>query len=100
MTEINHLIIDTEGTKEEAVENLKEALEMEIKLGGGNVTKGEEGGDGNLRSQGDLEFLTQDKEPSGTTPIDARNRFNELIHLEMLWTVRHRCPAGARFAFN
>ena len=55
MIEINHLIIDTEGTKEEAVENLKEALDMEIKLGGGNVTKGEEGGDGNLRSQGDLE---------------------------------------------
>ena len=60
----------------------------------------EEVGEGYLRAMGAIELLTQDEEPSGTTPIDARNRFNELIHLEMLWTVRHRCPAGARFAFN
>ena len=32
--------------------------------------------------------------------IDARNRFNELSLLAMMWTVRHRCPAGARFTFN
>ena len=47
-----------------------------------------------------LEFLTQDAEPSGTTLVDARNGFNELRRLEMLWTVRHRWPAGARFTFN
>ena len=32
--------------------------------------------------------------------VDARNGFNELSRLAMLWTVRHRWPAGARFAFN
>ena len=31
---------------------------------------------------------------------DARNGFNELIQLAMLWTVWHRWPVGARFAFN
>ena len=62
--------------------------------------EGEEGGDGNQRALGDLEVLTQDAEPSGTTLVDARNGFNELSHLAMLWTVRHLWPAGARFAFN
>ena len=47
-----------------------------------------------------LEFFTQESEPSGTKLVDARNGFNELSCLEILWTVRHRCPAGARFAFN
>ena len=36
----------------------------------------------------------------GTMLVDAHNGFNELSRLEMLWTVRHRWPAGARFAFN
>ena len=43
---------------------------------------------------------TQESEPSGTTLIDAYNEYNELNRLAMLWTMRHRCPAGARFAFN
>ena len=34
------------------------------------------------------------------TLIDARNEFNKLIRLAMLWTVRHRWRAGVRFAFN
>ena len=34
------------------------------------------------------------------TLVDARNGFNELSRLAMLWTVRHRWPAGARFAFT
>ena len=55
---------------------------------------------GTLRSLGALEFLTQDAEPIGVTLVDARNGFNELSRLAMLCTVRHRCPAGARFAFN
>ena len=62
--------------------------------------EGEEEGDGTLRALGSLEFLTQDAEPSGTMLVDARNGFNKLGRLEMLWTVRHRWPAGARFAFN
>ena len=38
--------------------------------------------------------------PGGTTLVDARNGFNELSRLAMLWTVRHRWPAGARFVLN
>ena len=61
---------------------------MEVKEDGGR--KGEEGGYGTPRALGDLEFLTQYAEPSGTTPVDARNEFNEPSRLAMLWTVRHR----------
>ena len=39
-------------------------------------------------------LLTQDSDPGGPTLIDACNGLNELIRLEMLWLVRHRCPAG------
>ena len=45
-------------------------------------------------------LLTQDAEPGGKTIVDSCNGFNELIRLEMLWTVRHRWPEGTRFAFN
>ena len=40
-------------------------------------------------NQGDL--------PGGTTLVDARNWFNELIHLSMIWRVLYRLLAGARF---
>ena len=62
--------------------------------------EGNEGGDGTIRALGYLEFLTQEVEPSRTTLVGARNGFNELIRLAMLWTVWHRWPVGARFAFN
>lgn len=32
--------------------------------------------------------------------IDARNAFNEISRLTMLWNVRHEWPSGARFVFN
>ena len=32
--------------------------------------------------------------------VDAANGFNNLSRYGMLWTVRHRCPKLARFAFN
>ena len=32
--------------------------------------------------------------------VDARNGFNKLSRLAMLWTVQHRWPVGVRFAFN
>jgi len=35
-----------------------------------------------------------------TLMVDAKNGFNELGCKAMLWTVRHRWAAGARFAFN
>ena len=44
--------------------------------------------------------MTQEADTSGTTLVDARNGFNELIRLAMLCTVRHHFPAGAGFAFN
>ena len=47
-----------------------------------------------------LEFLTQEAESRGTTLVDARNGFNEMSRLEMLWTVQNHWPEGARFAFN
>ena len=59
-----------------------------------------EGGEGIPRALGDLEFLTQDADLGGTTLVYAHNRFNKLSRLEMMWTVRHRWPAAARFAFN
>jgi hypothetical protein len=39
-------------------------------------------------------------DPSGTLLIDAMNGFKELGRRAMLWTVRHKWAAGARFAFN
>ena len=62
--------------------------------------EGDEGDEGTLRSLGALEFLTQEAESSETTHIDACNGFNDMSRLEMMCTVRHRWPAGARFAFN
>ena len=76
------------------MDNLETALEMEEE-------EEEEGeGEGNLMSLEATWLLTQEADPSGTTLVDACNGFNELSHLVMLWTVRHCCLAGARFAFN
>ena len=60
----------------------------------------EEGGVGNLRALGALEFLTHDTDPSGKTLVDAYNGFNRLSRLAMLWTVRHHWLEGARFLSN
>ena len=45
-------------------------------------------------------LLNQDAETGITTLVDTRNGFNELIRLEMIWTVLHRRPTWARFTFN
>ena len=95
-TALNNITVETAGTQEEAAEQLEAVLEMEVEKTG----KGEEEGEGNQRALEALEFLTQDTEPRGTTLIDARNGFNDLSRLAMLWNVRHRWPAGERFAFN
>ena len=63
-------------------------------------SEGEEGGGGTQRALEALVFLTQEADTRGTTLVDARNGFNELSRLAMLWTVRHRWPAGARFGRN
>ena len=49
---------------------------------------------------GSTVFLMQEADTSGTILIGARNGFNNMSRLEMLCTVRHRCPMGVRFAFN
>ena len=92
---LHNLNIETAGTQEEAEEGLEAALEtQEMEIEGDGRSKGEEGGGGTQRALEALEFLTQNAEPSGTTLVDARNGFNELSRLAMLWTVRHRWPAG------
>ena len=73
---------------------------MEIEVEDDRASKGNEGSNGTQRTLGELEFLTQDVEPSGTTLVDACNGFNELSRLAMMWTVRHRLLVGVRFAFN
>ena len=93
---LNNLKIETAGMEEEAEEQLDVVLEMEVEETG----EVEEEGDGTLRALGAIEFLTQDADLSRTTLVDASNGFNKLSSLAMLWTVRHRWPAGARFAFN
>ena len=95
---INNLTIETAGTEEEAAEGLAAALEMEMEEDRVREV-GDEGG-GAQTALGALEFLTQEAEPSSATLIDSRNGFNELSRLEMLWTVRHLWPVGARFTFN
>ena len=85
-------MVDTSGTEEDVDNNLETALDMEV--------DGEGEGDGTLRELEATEFMNQDSETSSKTLVDDCNRFNKLIHLAMLWTVWHRWPAGARFAFN
>ena len=45
-------------------------------------------------------ILTRDEEPGVTTLVDARNGFNKMSLLRMIWTVHHRFPEGSRFTFN
>ena len=95
---LDNLTIETGGTEEEEAEGLEAALGMEVEED--RDSEGEGGGYGTQRSLGDLDFLTQNADPSGTTLVDARNGFNDLSRLTMLWTGWHRLPAGVRFAFN
>ena len=78
---------------EEASEGLAGALNMEMEVFSGDVVEGEEGGDGTQGALGALYYA----DPSGTTLVDACNGFNELSRLAIMWTVRHRWPAGARY---
>ena len=82
---LNNLNIETGETEEEAAEGLAVALEMEVEEVG--ASEGKKEGGGTQRSLGALEFLSQEADPSGTTLVDARNGFNEMSRLAMLWTV-------------
>ena len=81
MAGINNLSIETAGTEEEAAEGLAAALELEVENDRGS--EGEEEGGGTQRALGALKFLTQEAETIGTTLVDARNGFKELIRLAM-----------------
>ena len=94
------LRVETDGTEEEAVEGLEAALKMEVEEEGEGEGEGEEGGEGTQSALGSLEFLIEYADPIRTTLVDARNRFNKTSRLEMLWTVQHHWPPGARFALN
>ena len=59
-----------------------------------------EGVGGGLLALEVTSLLTQDTDPYRTTIIDACNFFNEVSRLAMLWTVHHRWPSGAMFAFD
>ena len=85
---LNNLNIDTAITEEEAAEQLMVSLVMEVEED--RRGEGEEEGRGTQMALGALEFLTQEDAPSGTTLVDARNGFNKLSRLEVMWTVRHR----------
>ena len=99
---LNNLTIEMMGTEDKAAEDLEAALGMEVNGYGEDegVGEGEEEVAGTLWALGALEFLTQDSKPSEKTLVDARNGFNKLILLVMLWTVCHFWPAVARFTFN
>ena len=88
--QLNNLTIETAGTEEEAVESLGAALSMEMEVNGEGEVEGEEGVEGTQRSMGALESLIQEAEPSRTMLVDARNGFNKLRRLAMLWIVQHR----------
>ena len=79
-------------------EQLTASLAMEEEYDRG--CKGEEDLGGTQRALGALELLTHEDDSNRTTLVDDRNGFNKLSRLAMLWTVWHRWPAGARFAFN
>ena len=97
---LNNLRIKTTGAEEEATELFTEVMEMEVEEIREDLVEVEEEGVGTQRSLSSLEFLTQDAEPSRTKLVDARNGFNKLSCLVILWTMWHRWTAGARFAFN
>ena len=40
------------------------------------------------------------EETKGFIFIDAKNGFNELSRLAIIWMVSHRCPPSAIFALN
>ena len=90
------MMVETEETDKEVADILEVSLGMVVDGEG----EGEGVGTGTLRALGSIDFLTQDANPSGTTLVDARNGFNKMSRLEMLWTVCHCWLAGARSVFN
>lgn len=64
----------------------------------GGLEAGIEGGIHAMRRQ--WEAVQDESEPWAALLVDAKNAFNEVHRTSLMWHVRHRWPAGARFAFN
>jgi hypothetical protein len=56
--------------------------------------------EGAIHAIKELWAMHEQEEEWGFLLVDARNAFNEACRIAMLWTVRHKWPAGARFTFN
>ena len=68
---------------------------------GGNIGDeigGKQGGRGKIRR--DPDDTVRHRVLDAGSGAGRDNVFNNLSRLSMLWTVLHRCPTGARFAFN
>ena len=65
--------------------NMDTELYMEVEGEGEEEKEGE----GTLMALGSTRFLMQEEDPIRTTLIDARNRFNNMSCLAMIWTVQH-----------
>ena len=55
---------------------------------------------GGIGGNSSVEARVVDDDPEVMLLVDARNGFNELNRVAAMWTIRHRWPEGARFAFN
>eukprot|EP00957_Ditylum_brightwellii_P103516 7887003-Ditylum_brightwellii.AAC.1 len=100
-----------EGGVEEEEESCtaEEGTAKDSPLGKSMLTLDEHGPGDPMEDKGDQEAAEQEAEaaegatlilgdrPSGTMLVDARNGFNKLSCMAMLWTVQHRWPKGARF---
>ena len=80
------LRVNTGATEEEVAQIENTEMRMEV--------EGEVERKGTLMTPEDIWFLTQEAEPISSTLVGARNGFNDLRHLEILWTVQHLWPAG------
>jgi hypothetical protein len=60
----------------------------------------EAGIEGGIQAMHLLRDQHASEEEWGFLLVDARNAFNEGNRTVMLWTVHHKWPSGARFAFN
>jgi hypothetical protein len=60
----------------------------------------ESGIEGAIHAMNQQWELHKAEEEWGFLLIDAKNAFNELNRIVMLWIIRHEWPAGARFTFN
>ena len=86
-----------DGSVEGSAANLVDVLGIEVERG---LDEGEGGGGGYMLALESTGIITQEADMGGTALVDARNGFNGMTHLEMMWTIRHCWTAGLRITFN